>query len=66
MHKVFLEFSISGVIISDEEEVDFVKKELGDLISAFLKNKNIVDMQNSLSTVSEDEWAEILAPVGDA
>lgn len=66
MHKVYIEFGISGVIVTDEEKVSEVTRELAELVSHFLRNNKIIELQNSFSSIKEDEFSELQAPVGDA
>jgi type II secretory pathway component PulC len=66
LHKLYIEFSISGIIVTDEEKSGVVTEELSQLVAAFLKNKKIVELQNSFSSIKEDEFADLQMPVGEA
>ncbi len=66
LHKVYIEFGISGVIEVEEEDRDKVMLEVSKLIAKFIKNKNIVKINNNFESVSELDIAEGMGEVAEA
>lgn len=66
MHKYYIEFSISGVIMADENEKDKVISDMSKLISKFLNNKHIIKLENEFEKIDEDDFISNLSEVGEA
>lgn len=66
MHKIYVEFSISGTIIINETEKERVMVEMSKMMSKFLRNKDITDLQNSISSSDEMEIVESLIEAAEA
>ncbi len=66
MHKVYIEFLISGTIIVDEPEKQRIMAEMSRLVSKFIRNKDIVEFQNTLVSSDEDEMIGYNDEIGEA
>lgn len=66
LHKIYMDFGISGILVVEEAESERVKEEYSKLIANFLKDKKVVELQNTFSSVSENDFAELQAPIGEA
>lgn len=71
MHKVYIEFSISGIIVVDETEKERVMLEMSKLMSKFIRNKDIIEFQNSIESSDqlaavEDMMEDMMVEVGEA
>jgi hypothetical protein len=66
LHKYYIEFSISGVIMVDEHEKDKVTSDMSKLISKFLNNKHVIKLENEFEKIDEDDFASSLIEVAEA
>ncbi len=66
MHKVYIEFAISGTIMVDEAEKDKVMLEMSKLIAKFMKHKNIVKLENDFETVDDTDFINHISEIGEA
>ena len=66
LHKVYIEFGISGILEVEEEDKDKVMLELSKLISKFIKNKNIVKLDNNFDAVTELDIAQSMGEIAEA
>lgn len=66
MHKIYIEFAISGTIMVDELEKDKVMLEMSKLIAKFMKNKNIVKLENDFETVDDTDFINHITEIGEA
>jgi hypothetical protein len=66
LHKVYIEFAISGTIMVDEAEKDKVMLEMSKLIAKFMKHKNIVKLENDFETVDDTDFINHISEIGEA
>ena len=66
MHKVYVEFAISGTIMVDEAEKDKVMLEMSKLIAKFMKHKNIIKLENDFETVDDTDFINHISEIGEA
>ena len=66
LHKFYIEFSISGVIMVDESEKDKVIADMSKLISKFLNNKHVIKLENEFEKVDEDDFVNNLTEIAEA
>lgn len=66
MHKVYIEFGISAVLEVEEHEKDKVMLELSKLIAKFIKNKNIVKLDNNFESLSELDITQNMGEIAEA
>ena len=66
MHKIYVEFAISGTVMVEEAEKDKVMAEMSGLIAKFMKNKNVVKLDNNFEVVDDDDFISYITEVGEA
>jgi len=66
LHKVYVEFAISGTIMVDEAEKDKVMLEMSKLIAKFMKHKNIVKLENDFEIVDDTDFINHISEIGEA
>jgi hypothetical protein len=66
LYKAYIDFEISGVIVTDESDREKVMAELSKLIAKFVKNKNIIKLDSSFDAVDDVDFANLSAEVGEA
>lgn len=66
MYKAYIDFEISGVIVTDESDREKVMIELSKLIAKFVKNKNIIKLDSSFDAVDDTDFANLVTEVGEA
>jgi len=66
LYKAYIDFEISGVIVTDESDREKVMAELSKLIAKFVKNKNIIKLDSSFDAVDDTDFANLAAEVGEA
>lgn len=66
MHKVYIEFGISGVLEVEEEDRDKVMLEVSKLIAKFIKNKNIVKLDNNFESINELDISQSMGEIAEA
>lgn len=66
MHKIYIEFAISGTIEIEESEKDKVMLEMSKLIAKFMKHKNIVKLENDFETIDDTDFINHMTVIGEA
>jgi hypothetical protein len=66
LSKVYIEFGISGTLLVDEADKDKVMLEMSKLIAKFIKNKNVVKLDNNIETVDDTEFLNHMMEIGEA
>ena len=66
LHKIYVEFAISGTVMVEESEKDKVMAEMSSLIAKFMKNKNVVKLDNNFEVVDDDDFINYITEVGEA
>lgn len=66
LHKIYIEFAISGTVMVEESEKDKVMAEMSSLIAKFMKNKNVVKLDNNFEVVDDDDFISYITEVGEA
>jgi hypothetical protein len=66
LHKIYIEFAISGTIAVEESEKDAVMLEMSKLIAKFMKNKNIVKLENDFETIDDTDFINHITEIAEA
>lgn len=66
MYKAYIDFEISGVIVTDESDREKIMIELSKLIAKFVKNKNIIKLDSSFDSMDDTDFANLTTEVGEA
>lgn len=66
MYKAYIDFEISGVIVTDESDREKVMIELSKLIAKFVKNKNIIKLDSSFDSMDDTDFVNLTTEVGEA
>ena len=66
MHKIYIEFAISGTLMVEESEKDKVTLEMSKLIAKFMKHKNVVKIDNNFETIDDTDFINHMVEVGEA
>lgn len=66
LHKIYIEFAISGTIAVEESEKDKVMLEMSRLIAKFMKNKNIVKLENDFETIDDTDFLNHITEIAEA
>lgn len=66
MYKAYIDFEISGVIVTDESDREKVMIELSKLIAKFVKNKNIIKLNSSFDSMDDTDFVNLTTEVGEA
>ena len=66
MHKIYIEFAISGTLMVEESEKDKVTLEMSKLIAKFMKHKNVVKLDNNFETIDDTDFINHMVEVGEA
>jgi hypothetical protein len=66
MNNVYIEFVITGTIAVNESDKDIAMAELSKLISAFLANKDIINLENSIESLDTIDLISYRQEPGEA
>jgi hypothetical protein len=66
LHKIYIEFAISGTLMVEESEKDKVTLEMSKLIAKFMKHKNVVKLDNNFETIDDTDFINHMVEVGEA
>jgi len=66
LHKIYIEFAISGTLMVEESEKDKVTLEMSKLIAKFMKHKNVVKIDNNFETIDDTDFINHMVEVGEA
>ena len=66
MNNVYIEFSISGTIATNETDKDRTMFELAQLISKFIENKDMIKLDNSIESIDTIDLISYTQEPGEA
>lgn len=66
MNNVYIEFSISGTIATNETDKDRTMLELAQLISKFIENKDLIKLDNSIESIDTIDLISYTQEPGEA
>jgi len=66
MNNVYIEFSISGTIATNETDKDRTMLELAQLISKFIENKDMIKLDNSIESIDTIDLISYTQEPGEA
>jgi hypothetical protein len=66
LNKVYIDFGISGTLLVNEEDKDKVMLEMSKLIAKFIKNKNVIKLDNNIETADDMDILNQTILVGEA
>lgn len=66
MNNIYIEFSISGTIATNETDKDRTMLELAQLISKFIENKDLIKLDNSIESIDTIDLISYTQEPGEA